>query len=138
MLQQRKSANSRGEGDYWVIKLSNTGVIEWDKTFGGTGNERLASVRQTADHGYIVGGTSESGRGKEKTENRYGRTDFWILKLNAAGDVEWDKTIGGSGRELLGCAEQTADGGYIVAGSSNSDISGFKNTKKSWYVKSHL
>lgn len=124
-----KSETTRGLQDYWVIKISSTGVIEWEKTYGGTKVDRLASVRSTLDGGYIVGGTSESGIGGEKSEIGYGKSDYWIIKLNSTGGVEWDRSLGGNQVELCVTAQQTTDGGYFVAGSSNSTISGLKTQR---------
>lgn len=124
-----KSENNRGLQDYWVIKTSSTGAIQWEKTYGGAKVDRLASVKPTFDGGYIAAGTSESGIGYEKSEKGYGKSDYWIIKLNSSGGVEWDKSLGGNQVELCVGAEQTLDGGYFVAGSSNSTISGIKTQR---------
>jgi hypothetical protein len=97
-----------GSEDIWILKLSSTGDVEWQKTYGGNASEWVSSIQQTADGGYIVASfTSSFGAGS---------TDFWILKLSSAGDVEWQKTYGGNDSESARSIQQTADGGYIVAG----------------------
>ena len=108
------NTNSFGAGGYdvWVLKLDPTGGVVWQKTYGGTGNDFADSVRQTTDGGYIVGGrTSSFGQGL---------IDAWVLKLNATGGVVWQKTYGGKGDDFASSAQQTSDGGYIVAGGTNS------------------
>ena len=70
-----------GNLDYWVLKLSSEGIIEWQQTFGGSGDDWAYSVHQTSDGGYIVGGSSDSFGS--------GEVDFWVLKLSSDGDVEW-------------------------------------------------
>ncbi|MFO0484472.1 MAG: T9SS C-terminal target domain-containing protein, partial [Sphingobacteriia bacterium] len=91
-----KTENSRGGSDYWVIKLSATGTIEWQKTLGGSANDALYPVRQTSDGGYILGGESISNSSGEKTQNSRGGYDYWVVKLSATGNIEWDRTLGGS------------------------------------------
>lgn len=121
-----KTENSRGNTDYWVVKLDVSGNIEWDKTIGGDESDELKSVRQTADGGYIIGGNSYSNASGDKTENSIGDMDFWIVKIDSAGAVQWQNTIGGNGFDELNELQQTSDGGYILGGYSSSDISGDK------------
>lgn len=121
-----KTESSRGADDYWVLKLDSNRKIEWDKTYGGSGVDRLNSIIQTEDGGYLLGGTSESDISGDKTGALSGRNDMWILKINAAGNIEWQKTIGGNKIDLLQKIIPAVDGGYILAGSSESDISGDK------------
>jgi hypothetical protein len=139
-----KSQNSRGIDDYWIIKFDKTGKIQWDKTIGGNSLDELSSVRQTKDGGYILAGYSLSDISGEKSEPHKGDVDyyadFWIVKLDANGNKTWDKTIGGFGDENPPTAEQTSDGGYIVGGSSESNISGDKTENSRgaldyWVVK---
>ena len=76
--------------------------------------------------GFIVGGASISDISGDKTENCRGNTDMWILKLDSSGNIQWDKTIGGSGLDECAFVKQTKDGGYLAVGSSTSNISGDK------------
>ncbi|QNF32131.1 T9SS type A sorting domain-containing protein [Adhaeribacter swui] len=111
------------KGDYWIVKLNADGEKEWDKTIGGLFIDQLASIKQTQDGGYILGGTSVSGVGGDKTQpaKRLGGDDYWIVKLNADGEKEWDKTIGGQDQDRLDLVQQTRDGNYLVSGYSSSD-----------------
>ncbi|MFI5173151.1 MAG: putative metal-binding motif-containing protein, partial [Chitinophagales bacterium] len=113
-------------GNYWIVKTDATGETEWDKTIIGNFTDELTSIQQTIDGGYIVGGYSTSGIDDDKTEANYGFQDYWILKLNATGDIEWQNSIGGSQGDFLYSVRQTTDGGYIVGGSSESGITGDK------------
>ena len=98
--------------DFWILKLSSVGDVEWQRTYGGYKGDHLVCAHQTTDGGYIVAGTTESfGAGKQ---------DYWILKLNPKGHIEWQRTYGGSGREAVSSIQQTFDGGCIVAGITNS------------------
>jgi hypothetical protein len=122
-----KTENSKGGTDYWFVKLDGEGIVQWDKTLGGNGEDYLNDIQQTADGGYILAGFSDSNISGDKTEDSQGDFDFWILKTDATGIIEWQNTIGGNKLDRLEAFSQTADGGYIIAGESNSDVSGDKN-----------
>lgn len=121
-----KTENSRGSADYWIVKLDKTGKIQWDKTIGGNDDDEIRSLKQTSDGGYIVGGYSRSEPSGEKTQNCRGGFDYWIVKLDKLGNIEWTKTIGGNKDDYLTSVQQTNDGGYILGGYSSSNISAEK------------
>jgi len=106
--------NSFGAGyyDFWILKLNSAGNIEWQKTYGGSDYDKAYSIQQTNDGGYIVLGNTESfgARGQ----------DIWVLKLSSDGDIEWQKTYGGSDADEAHSILQTSDGGYIVLGNTES------------------
>jgi hypothetical protein len=116
-----KSENNQGDLDYWVWKMDETGKPDWQKSLGGSGFDLLKSIRGTKDGGFILGGTSNSEAGFHKKDSCKGNTDFWVFKLNAKGDEQWQRTLGGTGQEELLSVFQTTDGGYILGGSSSSD-----------------
>ena len=105
-----------GGGDVWIIKLTNLGDIEWQQAYGGSGDDSVSSIQQTADGSYVFGGTTNS--------FGEGGGDFWIMKLSAAGDIDWQKTFGTSSGEISHALQQTNDGGYIAAGTISSYGSG--------------
>ncbi|HRH51034.1 MAG TPA: T9SS type A sorting domain-containing protein [Panacibacter sp.] len=121
-----KSGLWKGWMDYWIVKTDSLGIEKWDKTFGGNLNDVLSSIQQTADSGYIVGGTSNSDISNSKSENSKGLQDYWILKLDTLGKIVWDKTIGGSGVDRLTAIREISRGEYILGGTSNSPVSGDK------------
>ena len=104
------------------------------KTFGGSGVDVLDALEQTTDGGYILGGYSNSGISGDKSQVSQGDNDYWVVKLDASGQKQWDKTLGGSGPEILYDLLQTTDGGYLLGGYSNSGIGGDKSqgSKGSW------
>ncbi len=112
--------------DYWIVKTDQSGNVQWENTIGGTLEDYLTSVSQTSDKGFILGGRSNSGISGDKTENSNGNYDYWIIKTDSSGNIQWQNTIGGSGFENLRTIEQIADGGYIISGTSSSGISGDK------------
>jgi hypothetical protein len=121
-----KSENSRGNSDYWVVKLNENGQKVWDKTYGGNLGELQATIVTLPDNSYIVAGYSESNISGDKSENTKGGTDYWILKLNSSGQKLWDKTIGGNNEEYRPVIISTNDDNLLISGYSNSNISGDK------------
>lgn len=122
-----KTDTIRGNADYWVVKLSASGSVQWQKTIGGTGEDRLAALDSTPDGGCILGGYSNSGISGEKTDTCKGTYDYWILKLSSTGAIQWQKTIGGNGADILSTIKCSSDGGYLVSGTSASGLSGDKS-----------
>jgi Secretion system C-terminal sorting domain len=127
---------NHGLSDYWIVKLSSSGSIQWQKSFGGSADDYASSIKQTSDGGYIVAGSSNSVDG-DVTGNHGGK-DFWVLKLSSTGSLQWEKSLGGSNDEEAQSIQQTPDGGYIVAGytlSNDGDVSGNNGYKDAWIVK---
>ncbi|MBL7914957.1 MAG: T9SS type A sorting domain-containing protein [Bacteroidia bacterium] len=121
-----KTENSMGASDFWIVKTDSTGNIQWQNTIGGTAKDDLHSIEQTSDGGLILGGSSYSDISGDKTENGSGGRDFWIVKIDSAGNIQWQNTIGGSGDDACQSISLTFDGGYILGGTSDSNISGDK------------
>lgn len=122
-----KTQQGNGDLDYWMWKMKENGDLDWQKSFGGSGNDFLQSVRLTPDGGFILAGVSaskgpneESKTDGNKKDKCRGGDDFWIIKLDAAGNEQWQKTIGGMSQEKLKSVCPTKDGGYILGGSSSS------------------
>lgn len=122
-----KVQGTRGRTDYWVVKTDSLGVKQWDRRFGGTSFEYLYALQQTADGGYLLGGESASEIGGDKTQSSFGGWDYWLVKIDAAGNKLWDKAYGGINDENLFSMCKTIDGGYLLGGRSNSGISGTKS-----------
>ncbi len=116
-----------GYYDYWLVKTDSIGNVLWDRSYGGNNAEDIIAGEQTADGGYILGGSSESNSSADKSEDRIGSNDFWIVKVDSTGDIEWENTIGGYGNDRLTDIHQTTDGGYIAGGWSESNIGADKS-----------
>ncbi len=121
-------------GDVWILKLDAVGAVEWEKALGDSGTTEWGkSIRQTdddadgnADDGFIVAG-------HKRDPSATGSADIWILKLDASGDITWQKTFGGTtGDDYSDSIFQTADGGYIIAGRTNSFDTAFGDL---WLLK---
>ncbi len=133
-ISDDKSEANQGSYDYWVVKLDENGDYVWDKTFGGSDSDKLRSIQQTDDLGYILGGYSYSDKSGDKTDDSWGENDYWVVKIDKDGDYEWDKTIGGSDKDYLYSIQQTKDGGYILGGYSESPDDGDKTeANQGWY-----
>lgn len=115
---------SPGSSDYWVLKLDSSGNVEWQRHYGGNGGDEQNYIQQTSDGGYIVAGTTYS--------FGVGIRDYWILKLDSSGNVEWQKTYGGGAYEGPRSIQQTSDSGFIVAGGTASFGAGGLD---SWVLK---
>jgi gliding motility-associated-like protein len=110
---------NHGLRDYWVVKLDGNGILQWQKCLGGSKDEESYSIRATNDGGCIVAGYTESSDGDVTTN--YGKRDYWVAKLNNTGNLQWQKSLGGSEFDGAWSVQLTPDGGYIVAGYSSSN-----------------
>ncbi len=122
--------------DLWIVKLNSGGSIEWQKCFGGSAHDGASSIQQTSDGGYIIAASADSKDGD--VTGHHGYDDYWIVKLNSGGAIEWQKSLGGSSGDYARSIQQTSDGSYIVAGSSNSkdgDVTGSHGISDYWIVK---
>lgn len=127
---------NQGDVDLWVIKLNKTGAIQWSHTFGGSNADVGTSIQQTTDNGYIVAGSSASSDGNATLN--HGTDDYWILKLNPLGVLQWQKSYGGSGNDYGNSVLQLNNGCFIVSGSSNSndfDVTGAHGGFDMWVIK---
>jgi hypothetical protein len=129
-------SGNHGSSDFWVVKLDLTGAIQWQKCLGGSSDDETRSIKQSSDGGYIVAGTTNSNEGN--VSGSHGGSDFWVVKLDSAGVIQWQKCLGGSDLEEACSIMQTVDGGYIVSGTTNSNdgnVSGNHGMLESWVVK---
>lgn len=129
-------SGNHGQIDYWVVKITSSGVLQWQKCLGGSNDDLATSVQQTSDGGYIVAGYTSSSDGDLTTAR--GGPDYWIVKLSATGGIQWQKTLGGGAPDYAQAVQQTFDGGYIVAGysaSTDGDVTANHGNYDYWVVK---
>jgi hypothetical protein len=132
----RDVTGNHGDKDAWVVKLSSTGVLQWQHALGGSGWEEAKSVELTPDGGYIVAGQASSNDGN--VSGNHGALDFWVVKLSSLGALEWQKSLGGTGDDGALSIKPTTEGGYIVVGetlSNDGDVSGNNGNVDFWVVK---
>ena len=131
-------SGNHGSYDFWVVKISSTGTIEWEQTYGGSSEDNLYSTILTSDGGYILCGRTSSNDGDIQSGN-YGYFDSWVVKINSSGTIEWEQTYGGSNYDNLSSTITTSDGGYLLGGATSSndgDIqSGLHGSMDCWVVK---
>lgn len=129
-------SGNHGLSDFWLLKLDYAGNLLWQKTYGGSGDDIGNTVIQTSDGGYILAGSSTSSDGD--VAQNHGAKDFWIVKTNNAGQIMWEKNFGGTGNDMAYSLSETNDGGFIAAGTSDSqdgDITGNHGSTDYWLVK---
>lgn len=129
-------SGNHGGADGWVVKLDTEGSLEWQRTLGGTGNDQFNSVVLTADGGFALAGFTNSTNGD--VSYSLGGGDGWVVKLDSLGNLQWDLSLGGSGSDFLRKIRQTEDGGFLVAGDSDSNdghATGNHGGKDIWVVR---
>jgi len=114
---------NHGKSDIWVVKLNTAGDIQWQKVLGGSDREESFSIRRTTGGACVLTGTTESDNSGDVGAN-HGESDIWVVNLNPAGAILWQKVLGGSGFDAGRSIEQSVDDGYILAGSTTSDDTG--------------
>ncbi|NIF03890.1 T9SS type A sorting domain-containing protein [Chryseobacterium sp. Tr-659] len=100
LVSHSKVSSNFGEGDYWIIKLDKNGKVEWEKNFGGKGDDHLRTLALTST-GYLVGGESRSERSGNKTVGIEEGTDLWLISLNERGEEQWQKSYNFKNRDVL-------------------------------------
>jgi hypothetical protein len=118
-------SGNAGFNDMWVFKISSSGTLIWEKTYGYAGNDLAYNVISTSDGGYLLLGvldvTASGGEGNVgRASGNHAGGDYWVLKLDSLGEREWSRYYGGSFTDTAYDAAETASGGFIIMGSSDS------------------
>lgn len=130
---------NQGTIDFWIVKIDALGEKQWEQNFGGSDVEIAQSVQNTPDGGYLISGSSSSNDGDIFI--RHGSVDVWVVKTDALGNKEWEKTFGGFDSDYAYSMIPTTDGHYILAGSSasdNDDLTGNYGADDVWVMKFDL
>ncbi|MEM9833630.1 MAG: hypothetical protein AAF944_23575 [Bacteroidota bacterium] len=107
---------------FFTASTLSAQTILWDRTYGGTDIDGATSIVATPDGGYLLGGTSKSDAGFEKSHNVVTAEDYWLIKVDAQGNVQWDKSYSGTGAEYLTTILPTSDGNYLLGGTASSGM----------------
>jgi len=137
-----KTEESFGEGDYWIVKLDKNANVEWQKTYGGKGDDRPKIIAYT-DNGYLIGGESRSSSSGNKRESIKEGTDLWLILLDNAGDEWWQKSYSFGNRDVLmsmnvirktGKDNQSEDKGFLLGGYTQAEEKLKKDDEKFWML----
>jgi len=120
------SDNKQNTGyEFHLIKLNQRGEEVWEKYFSGKNHDMLSATVNTQEGGYLLAGTSYSGKGLNKKDESKGGSDLWLIRLNEFGDEIWQKTIGSASDEEARAVIQTTDFGFYVAGNIQNSEKGY-------------
>ncbi len=129
-------SNSKGSYDFWVVKVSSTGTLLWESSFGGTGIDKSYDIVKTNDNAYVITGNTFSTDTDISRNN--GESDVWLIKIDDNGNLVWEKTFGGTAFDAARGLSTTADGGFVIAGNSKSvdgDLQENKGENDLWIIK---
>ncbi|OQP53983.1 hypothetical protein A4D02_20050 [Niastella koreensis] len=113
---------ANGPDDFSIVKFDANGNIVWNKTYGGSNDDLAYKIIATADGGYLVSGETESNDGDVKSN--HGGWDIWVIRLDANGNLIWEKTFGGAGNEYWAKIAACTDGGYVLLSTTESNNTG--------------
>ncbi len=128
--------NYKGSYDFWVIKISETGTLVWEKSFGGTEIDEARGITNSSDGNYIIVGDTRSDDLNVSQNN--GAADLWVVKISPLGDILWEKTFGGTSFDVARSISKTQDNGFLISGSSRSndgDVTNNNGQNDAWVLK---
>ena len=128
-------SNNKGTYDFWVIKISETGTLLWERSFGGTEIDEARGIAHSGDGNYLIVGDTRSS--DIDVSNNHGAADLWLIKISPDGDLIWEKTFGGSSFDVARSI-QKSDDRFIISGSSRSadgDVSTNQGQNDAWVIE---
>lgn len=136
---QPKTTEHYGEGDFWVVKLSKEGKVEWEKSFGGKEDDHLRTLANK-DTGFIISGESRSGNSGNKKSSIKEGTDLWVIALNELGEEQWQKGFNFKNRDVLMSLNTINDAtgnktkGFLLGGYTQAEGKLQKNDETFWML----
>lgn len=104
-------SDNKGTYDFWVVKISNSGNLIWEKSFGGSEIDEARAITATNDGNFLIVGDTRSNDKNVSTNN--GAADIWVLKISTDGNLIWEKTIGASNFDVARAITKTKDNGFF-------------------------
>ncbi|RKS98123.1 T9SS type A sorting domain-containing protein [Chryseobacterium defluvii] len=133
--KSQASGSKQNNGyDFHLVKLNQQGEEVWEKYFSGQNHDFLSATVNTQEGGFLLSGTSYSGKSLDKKEDSKGGSDLWLIKINEFGEEQWQKTLGTASDEEARAVIQTTDLGYFVAGNVQNSAKGF-GSKDIWIIR---
>ena len=132
-------SDTKGSYDFWVVKISSTGNLVWERSYGGSGIEIAYDIAKTRDNSYVITGNTFS-TDTDITTN-HGESDVWLIKIDDSGNLLWEKTYGGSQFDAAQAVYPGSDGGYLVVGNSKSsdvDVALNRGENDLWLFKTNI
>lgn len=129
-------SNNNGSYDFWVVRISASGNLVWEKSFGGDQIDEARAIVKSGDGNYIIAGDTRSN--DNDISNNNGAADLWLIKISPNGDLLWEKTIGGTSFDVARAIVKSQDNGFLLAGSSRSDdidVSENNGQNDAWVLK---
>ncbi|MFH0894672.1 MAG: T9SS type A sorting domain-containing protein [Bacteroidota bacterium] len=130
---------AQGSDDFWLLKLTSTGTITWAKCYGGSGDDQANPLTKTTDGGYAMSGLTNSTDGDVSGfHTGFWDPDIWVAKVDASGNLQWQRCCGGSGQDEAFNMFQEASGALVVTGftySSDYDITYNRGSADGWILK---
>jgi len=128
--------NNKGSYDFWIVKINSSGVLVWEKTFGGSEIDSARGIVLAEDGNYVIVGDTRSSN-VDISQNS-GSADLWLIKITPEGILMWEKTLGGSSFDVGRAITKTQDNGFLIAGSSRSqdgDLNTNHGQNDAWVLK---
>ncbi|MDR6919552.1 T9SS type A sorting domain-containing protein [Chryseobacterium sp. 2987] len=130
-----EAGNPKNNGyDFHLVKLNQQGEQVWEKYLSGQNHDYLSASVSTQEGGFLISGTTFSGKGLDKKEESKGGADIWLIRLNEFGDEIWQKTLGTASNEEARAVVQTTDLGFFVAGNVQNSSKGY-GSKDAWIIR---
>jgi len=128
--------DSKGTYDFWVVKISETGTLVWEKSFGGSQTDEARAIAKSNDGNYIIVGDTRSNDTDVSFNN--GAADLWVIKISPIGELIWEKSFGGNSFDVARSISKTQNGDFIISGSSrsvNGDLTNNNGQNDAWVIK---
>ncbi|MEI8279410.1 MAG: T9SS type A sorting domain-containing protein, partial [Bacteroidota bacterium] len=136
-ITQFLGSGQLGYGDIWIVKVDDTGKLQWQRSYGGSDDENASTIIAAQEGGYTFSGWTVSADSMVTGHHSYG-SDYWIVKIDTTGVIEWQKDMGGSNNEQSYYMVQCTDGGYAMtgySGSYNFDLTANNGNTDYWLLK---
>ena len=128
--------DNKGTYDFWIIKISESGTLIWEKTFGGSQTDEARAIVKSNDGNYIIAGDTRSS--DLDVSINHGAADLWAIKISPTGNLIWEKTFGGNSFDVARSISKTQDGDFVISGSSrslNGDLTNNNGQNDAWVIK---